>query len=342
MTEYGKRENLWRQIRNESLERLLSFLLCDEKDKWNLKSDFEKFLFFCQQRHQILGSDAEKCLRLNWSSLFCKALEYPSLFVGREECIDLWKKGNALLNATASEALKEGKEEKLFCDEKQHCKKRDRFLRGDDEKCQKRVICVRFDLLLSLAEKQDCFSTRELTENIIKEGYSSISFAPGKLEFVRPDPYHADLALAKIKNGEKCNNNEKSILFYQILLSISEQNKREKLQLNLFFLSALSMASTQQLWAYLGLRGLQQSWGFLIENEEDAEAFWKTDVSFAMLNSNEETVIESLVKQYPIGLLIEAEKELRNLSKNTNKKDCLDLLLKTWQKYEKEQPSFGS
>lgn len=332
----GGHENIWRQLKNEALERMLGEYICDEKDNWNQRSDFEKFSIFCQKRQEILGSEAEEKARLKWDALFGDSLDYPPLFADSRICSLLWKRANEQLGATASEEARWSGEETILCDENRYYEKEECFLNIYDEKYQKKSVYLDFCSASDLLKTKGFNRTMDLILSILEE-YSAALIDPSGLDFVRPNPYYADRALKQMICGEKLKNEEKSVLFCQILISISEKINREKLQFDIICISPASSLFTRQFFDYLFLRDLCEGWMFSVHSMADIEFLAKKKASLFLM-SEEKKVIKELIKQYPIGRLIQSQKKVQGVLNLTNQ-NYGSTLIQVWQEYAKE--SFG-
>lgn len=325
-------ENIWHQLKNEALERMLRECICVEKDNWNHRSDFEKFSFFCQKRQEILGSEADANARLKWDLLFGDSIDYPPLFADSRICSLLWKRANEQLGTTTSEETRWSGEKTILCDENRYHEKEECFLNIYDEKYQKKSVFLDFCSASDLLKTKGFNRTMDLILSILEE-YSAALIDPFGLDFVRPNPYYADWALDRLICDEKLKNEEKNILFCQILISISEKIKREKLQFDMICVSPASSLFVRQLFDYLFLRDLCEGWMLSVHSMADVECLAMKKASLFLM-CEEKAVIKELIKQYPIGRLIQSQKKVQGMLNLTNQ-NYSSSLIQVWQEYAK-------
>jgi len=333
--------NLWRAIRSEELEALLVRVSCDEKNNLEKRSDFEKLVLFCQKRDLILGSRAERIAVKAWRDCLRDALPPPAFGADRAYACLAWREGNRRLDSTVSEdETDETIAEKIYDEKEYGGEKKEAFVKND-ENCHIKSLLITPDFLISHAVHCQERTVFDLAKSFIDKDIEAVLIDGKELPFCRPDPYHAQVTLDRLLNGEKYKEQEISILYYQIILSLCEIRKSQKLQFNLIWLTRLAHPSTAQLAAYLTLRRLDDGWLFTVRNEGDAEIALASQAlflrpSFSLLlclddgGDQTEKAARLLVDLYPIGLLVDHAERYQIVLKKANIKSALPTLLSLW------------
>lgn len=341
MEQKKQARNLWCAIRSEELEALLIRVSRDEKSNWEKRSDFEKLAFFCQNRDSILGSRAERLATKAWRDCLRDVLPPPSSGIDRTYACLAWQEGNRRLDPIVSEMQTDENIVEKTCDEKEYVGEKKETFANNGEKCYTKSLLITPDFLISHAVHCQERTVFDLAKSFIDKDIEAVLIDGKELPFCRPDPYHAQVTLDRLLNGEKYKEQDLSILYYQIILSICEIRKNQKLQFDMVWLTRISRPSTAQLAEYLILRRLDDRWLFTVWDGEDAEIVLDSKTlflrsSFSLLlcfddgGDQTEKAARMLADLYPIGLLVDHAERYQIVLKKANIKSALPTLLSLW------------
>lgn len=178
--------NINELFRTSAKDEVLRLFFCDEKYLHPLISDFEYFADFCRLLPSLAGTLVGELAEEEIQILCGNSIEYPRAYLD-EKIVSLWENGNKNLTDIRGnylDFLSNFDVEKLY--------QRETLLNtfGCVEKCYH--------------QGENCFAVADLSH----------------IPFVRPNPYHANLAKEALAEGNPVSEEEKAILIFQALYEI--------------------------------------------------------------------------------------------------------------------------
>ena len=341
-----KASNLWRALATDELDRIL--MRCAEipRARYCLLSDYEKFSTLCAGRHLFVGTLEEGKLRKKWAHLLGATVPLPSLAISENGRIAFWRQACEMLGCTASESWEERSVPCPFCDEKENLNLKALFEKTCDENCQNKSDFMDLNFCLSHIGDRAGTTWKEWMNSLFPS--DNITFFADVMDrdFVRPNPYAAELAWNAALSGEKNKEENLSLLFYYMILSVLEQNKRGNLQCKIcVYLSDVDDSATKFL-DYLVLRGLGRGLVLAVGTGEDASrlsehpicaaepsavsvAFWQAD---SVGSDEAEKNASAVAAHLPIGVLLSNALWLDRVAENDRSALCLSAVRALWER----------
>ena len=218
-------KNLWECICDDEMLEFMRLLGCDEKYINQKASDYEMFAEFCRMFEDFSGSNVRHRFleRLNDAV----GVNVDEKYVTEENAPLLWRRYNGEQCEFGS-PLSEPKTVKHHIAYK---------LKNSNEKLNNIFDLCEAVLYAIKTGRASIDDIHKYVENhVISKNYDeNISFVitVKNDSFVRPDRYHASLALNKQIRGEKCNKSEYDILIYQILCELLCRAGRRSYELHI-------------------------------------------------------------------------------------------------------------
>ena len=232
-------ENLGTFCISDDKKEMMQYLGCDEKYNKGICSDFE----FLEEWERVLpycaGSESARLYEKQLSFLGISAKSPDGI---RRSPIELWKLFNE------------------FFTEENKCY----FTRKYQEMMKKQGIDL-FEYVMNIANEgeENGEEERSLSELLSPELLSELERMPhlrmdaGSLPYIRPDQYHASLALQRIVRGEKINEKEIFVLRFQLLIEALLYLKKKKIHA-ILHIDTQDYSLCEQMIAYLKENSLME------------------------------------------------------------------------------------
>lgn len=192
--------NISELLRSEETDAALCFCESEEKYRRREVSDFEYFSELIRALPMLVGTHVYDTV----TTAVCEICG-DSTVIKKElsdgEICELWK----------------------FCNEKIS-----ELCMGDID-----VLCKKFGVEKSYYDEFAFYNGYCVGKCYISDRDTTFVFDMKNIDFVRPDPYHYELAIKKKNNGEKLNVQEISLVLSQELYLKLSENGRGKIQLHL-------------------------------------------------------------------------------------------------------------